>query len=230
MIYEHPHWLPRPLQRPDHGAVFGGVSPPSHSPASPAQPLLHSALPFLWNLSPAVCDQCALCQVNQSVRMQNVNNSIPLLQPWNTKEGFGEIILMFLFIASYTSYDSKMITELSFCWFNKEQRGHLAPAAPWDVISHIISKVCHNCQSFLSSLHFPLPSRGLVWLQIRCHHTWLGWAGLGWAGLGSPIRVSNEACVGTMGPGRYAEIRYTPFRLELEKTLVPAHTLHLSWK
>ena len=100
-----------------------------------------------------------------------------------------------------------MITELSFCWFNKEQRGHLAPAAPWDVISHIISKVCQNCQSFLSSLHFPLPSRGLVWLQIRCHHTWLGWAGLGWAGLGSPIRVSNEACVGTMGPGRYAEIR-----------------------
>ena len=102
----------------------------------------------------------------------------------NTKEGkvrVGEIILIFLFIASYTSYDSKMITELSFCWSNKEQRGHLAPAAPWDVISHIISKVCQNCQSFLSSLHFPLPGRGLVWLQIRCHHTWLGWAGLGWA-------------------------------------------------
>ena len=161
-----PTGCPGPCSAPTMAQYLEAYRPAT---LQPSQPLLHSALPFLWNLSPAVCDQCALCQVNQSVRMQNVNNFVPLLLkvPWNRTQmkeryGFGEIILMLLFIASYTSYDSKMITELSFCWFNKEQRGHLAPAAPWDVISHIISKVCQNCHSFLSSLHFPLPGRGLV--------------------------------------------------------------------
>ena len=117
-------------------------------------------------ICPRQCVTNVLCvrSISQSVCKMS---TIPFLfysRGTQRKEryGFGEIILIFLFIASYTSYDSKMITELSFCWSNKEQRGHLAPAAPWDVISHIISKVCHNCQSFLSSLHFPLPGRGLV--------------------------------------------------------------------
>ena len=100
-----------------------------------------------------------------------------------------------------------MITELSFCWFNKEQRGHLAPAACCTMgcdIAYYIKGLSELSEfPLFSPLSSAEPRLGVTtWLQIRCHHTWLGWAGLG-----SPIRVSNEACVGTMGPGRYAEIR-----------------------
>ena len=94
---------------------------------------------------------------------------------------------MFLFIASYTSYDSKMITELSFCWANK--RTKRAPAAPGRArgkgcdIAYYIKGLSELSEfPLFSPLSSAEPRLGVAADKMPSQsappHTWLGWAEL----------------------------------------------------